>query len=166
MGKSTLIKVLIGLFRSFEGDILIDGVSIKKISNKSLFSMFAVVFQDANLLSYTVSENITGRAECTEEDRVWEVIKKVGLENKISEAPKRLQQQVHKYISHEGIEFFGGEAQKMVIARAIYKNAKIFILDEPTANLDALAEKDIYMRSSDKLHKAKRLYSFLIDWQV
>ena len=108
--------------------------------------MFAVVFQDANLLSYTVSENITGRAECTDEERV--------------------QQQVHKYISHEGIEFFGGEAQKMVIARAIYKNAKIFILDEPTANLDALAEKDIYMRGSDKLHKAKRLYSFLIDWQV
>lgn len=144
IGKSTLIKVLIGLFRDFEGEILLGGKSIKNVSSASLFSMFSVVFQDVNLLSYTVSENVTGQTQCIEEQKVWEAIEKVGLEDKIRQAPQSLHQQVHKYISQEGLEFSGGEAQKMALARAIYKNAKIFILDEPTASLDALAEKDIY----------------------
>lgn len=144
VGKSTLIKVLIGLFRDFEGDILIEGKSIKKMNNRSLFSIFSVVFQDVNLLAYTVSENITGKVEGGDKNKIWEVLEMVGLRKKIEETSKGLEQQVYKYIDEDGLEFSGGEGQKMAIARAIYKDAKVFILDEPTASLDALAEKEIY----------------------
>ena len=144
VGKSTLIKILVGLFRDFEGDIYIGDKSIREISTKSLFSLFSVVFQDISLLAYTVRENITGSGEYYDEKRVWDVVEKVGLKNKILKTDQGLEQQIHKYFDEKGLEFSGGESQKFAIARAIYKNASIFILDEPTASLDALMEKSIY----------------------
>lgn len=144
VGKSTLIKILVGLFRDFEGKIFIDGKDVDTMSAKSLFSAFSVVFQDINLLAYTVKENITGTGKACDSEKVWEVVEKVGMKKKIEKAEKGLDQQVHKYMDQKGLEFSGGESQKIAIARALYKNAGIFILDEPTASLDALAEKLIY----------------------
>lgn len=144
VGKSTLIKVIVGLYRDFEGDIQIGGKSIKDVGTKSLFSKFSVVFQDVNLLAYTVSENITGSSEEGEKCKIWEVLEKVGMKKKIEETTKGLEHQIHRYIDEDGLELSGGESQKLAIARAIYKDAEIFVLDEPTASLDALAEKEIY----------------------
>lgn len=148
IGKSTLIKVLTGLFREFEGDIFIEGQSIKEMSNTSLFSLFSVVFQDINLLSYTVAENIVGNEEIDEE-KVWDVLKQVGLENRIKMEKNGIHQFVHKYFYEDGLSFSGGESQKMAIARAIYKNSKVFILDEPTSAMDAFAEKEFYEQFCD-----------------
>ena len=144
VGKSTLIKVLSGLFREFEGDLLIGGKDIRKISDESLFSLFSIVFQDVNLLSYTVAENIAGKENEIDRAKVWSVLEQVGLKSKVEALPNNLDQLIHKYIDKNGLELSGGEMQKMGIARALYKKSKIFILDEPTAALDALAEKEIY----------------------
>lgn len=144
VGKTTLVKIIVGLFRDFEGEVYIGKNSIKEISIESLFSIFSIVFQDVNLLAYTIAENITGSSNCIDESKVWNVLDRVGLKNRIEENTKGLQQLVHKYIDEEGIEFSGGESQKMAIARAIFKDSDIFVLDEPTACLDALAEKEIY----------------------
>ena len=149
VGKSTLIKVLGGLFRNFEGEILIGGQDIRKISDESLFSLFSIVFQDVNLLSYTVAENIAGKENEIDRGKVWSVLEQVGLKSKVEALPKNIDQLIHKYIDKNGLELSGGEIQKMGIARALYKESKIFILDEPTAALDALAEKEIY----EQFHK-------------
>ncbi len=144
VGKSTLIKIIVGLFRDFDGEVLIGGENIREISTENLFALFSIAFQDVNLLAYTVNENITGTSEISDSNKVWEALEKAGLKKKIEKNPKGLEQQVHKYIYEDGVEFSGGESQKMAIARAIFKDAFIFILDEPTASLDALAEKEIY----------------------
>ncbi len=144
VGKSTLIKILSGLFREYEGEIYIGGRSIRDISTKSLYKMFSVVFQDINLLAYTVGENITGSSEKSDEKKVWSALERAGVKEKISHTEKGLNQLVHKYMDEKGLEFSGGEIQKLAIARALYKDAPFYILDEPTASLDALAEKEIY----------------------
>ena len=143
-GKSTLIKILSGLFREYEGEIYIGGRSIRDISTKSLYKMFSVVFQDINLLAYTVGENITGSSGKSDEKKVWSALERAGVKEKISHTEKGLNQLVHKYMDEKGLEFSGGESQKLAIARALYKDAPFYILDEPTASLDALAEKEIY----------------------
>ena len=144
VGKSTLIKILSGLFREYEGEIYIGGRSIRDISTKSLYKMFSVVFQDINLLAYTVGENITGSSGKSDEKKVWSALERAGVKEKISHTEKGLNQLVHKYMDEKGLEFSGGEIQKLAIARALYKDAPFYILDEPTASLDALAEKEIY----------------------
>lgn len=144
VGKSTLIKILVGLFRDFEGEIFIGGRDVNTMTTESLFAAFSVVFQDINLLAYTIKENITGSGRECNPQKVWEVVEKAGLKKKIEQAQKGLDQQIHKYMDENGLEFSGGESQKIAIARALYKDAEIFILDEPTASLDALAEKSIY----------------------
>lgn len=158
IGKSTLVKVLTGLFREYEGEIIIGGKEIRHVDNLSLFSIFAVVFQDINLLAFSVKENITGNREAADENRIWDIIQKVGLDKKISNYNNGLNQQVHKYIDETGIEFSGGESQKMVIARAIYSTGKIFILDEPTSALDALAEKEIYEKFNQITEKKTTIF--------
>lgn len=149
VGKTTFVKILIGLFRDFEGDISIDNLSIREMSNTELFGLFSVVFQDINILDFTICENIMGKVDEEGRQKVWEVLEKVGLYNKISKLPKGIDSLVHKRIEEEGVEFSGGEYQKMALARALYKEAKILILDEPTAALDPLAEKEIYEKFND-----------------
>lgn len=143
-GKSTLVKLMTGLFDVTEGEIRINGVPIHEYDKSELFHMFSVVFQDVNILAYTIKENVSCSSDHMNMDRIKAAIEKVGLKKKIESLPKQYDQMMLKIIEEDGVEFSGGESQKLAIARALYKDGNMVIMDEPTAALDALAEAEIY----------------------
>lgn len=157
-GKSTLIKLMTGLFNVTEGEILINGIPIKEFNKKELFSMFSVVFQDVNVIAYTIGENVACNSDKIDENRVLTALDKVGLGEKVKGFSKGLNQMMLKIIDENGTEFSGGESQKLAIARALYKDANMVIMDEPTAALDALAEAEIYENFSELVKGKTAIY--------
>ena len=147
-----------GLFDLSDGDILINGISIKKFDKKALYSMFSVVFQEVNVIAYTIRENVACSSINVDDERVWKALEKVGLKNKVQGFEKGLDQMMLKIIEEDGTEFSGGEQQKLAIARALYKNANMVIMDEPTAALDALAEAEIYQNFSELIQGKTAVY--------
>lgn len=156
-GKSTLVKLITGLFHATEGQILINGIPIEEFSQKALFSMFSAVFQEVNIIAYTVLENVAG-CENGDRARAEEALKMAGLWEKIASLPKGLDTVMLKVIDEEGAIFSGGESQKLAIARALYKDANMVIMDEPTAALDALAEQEIYEHFDELTQGKTALY--------
>ncbi len=145
-GKTTIVKLLCGFYIPSKGNILINGINTKDMNINEYQKQIAVVFQDVNLYAGTIIENITGPEPTLEEkNRAMAALTQAGLLDKIKGYEKQENQILLKVIDQEGVDFSGGEAQKLAIARAIYKeNTKLIILDEPTAALDAFAEKRIY----------------------
>ena len=152
-GKTTLVKLLCRLYDPTEGRILLNGTDITSIPYEEYSKMISVVFQDFFLFAYSVRENILFDAEL-DEKMLEKSIRQSGLEEKISSLPNGIETSVYKKLDSSGIELSGGERQKLAILRAVYKDAPILILDEPTANLDAETEAEIYSDffkiSSDK----------------
>lgn len=142
-GKSTLIKLLCRLYRPTEGKILINGKDIWSYSYSDYIRIISTVFQDFSLFSFSLAENVAASKDY-EKGRVTEALEKVGLGRKIEQLPKGIEQSLFHSFEEDGTDLSGGEAQKVAIARAIYKEAEIMILDEPTAALDPYAEYDIY----------------------
>ncbi len=157
-GKSTLVKLITGLYDVNEGEILINGIPIKDFNKKELYSMFSVVFQEVNILAFTLAENIACTSENIDINRVYEVLDKVGLKDKVDSFPKGIEQMMLKIIDENGIELSGGESQKLAIARALYKNGNMVIMDEPTSALDALAEAEIYKDFSELVENKTSIY--------
>ena len=153
-GKTTFVKLLTGLFRPDSGRILINGHDINEYKKSELFKMFAAVFQEVNILAFTIAENIACSLEDIDSDRVDEVLKQVGLYDKVQGLDKGVNTMMLKIIDENGTVFSGGESQKLAIARALYKGGSCVIMDEPTAALDALAEAEIYSEF-DALTKGK-----------
>jgi ATP-binding cassette subfamily B protein/ATP-binding cassette subfamily C protein len=148
-GKSTLVKLLTGLFDPTEGEILVNGIPTTGYSRAELFSMFSAVFQDVNTLAYTIRENVACTQHNADDERVLDALKRAGLFEKVEGYEKGLDQMLLKIIDEGGTELSGGEAQKLAIARALYKDANMVVMDEPTAALDALAEAAIYESFND-----------------
>ena len=142
-GKTTFVKLLCRLYEPTDGEILINGKPIKEISFEEYIKLISVVFQDFKLFSFSVKENVQMNTEGNPE-KVDRAIIESGLEEKIASLPKGKDTYVYKEFDSEGVEFSGGEGQKLAIARAIYKDAQIVILDEPTSALDPIAEYDVY----------------------
>ena len=142
-GKTTLIKLLLRLYEPTEGEILVGGKNITDYDYKAYLSLFAPVLQDYKIFAFSCKENIELNLEDNEE-RLMRAIHDSDLDEKISSLPNGILTPVYKQFDENGVEFSGGENQKLAIARAIYKDAPIILLDEPTANLDPLAEYDIY----------------------
>jgi ATP-binding cassette subfamily B protein/ATP-binding cassette subfamily C protein len=157
-GKSTLVKLMTGLYDVNEGEILINGIPIKDFNKKELYSMFSVVFQDVNILAYTLGENVACTSKNIDNNRVYEVLDKVGLKEKVNSFPKGIDQMMLKIIDENGTELSGGENQKLAIARALYKNGNMVIMDEPTSALDALAEAAIYKDFSELVENKTSIY--------
>ncbi|AIO19064.1 Lipid A export ATP-binding/permease protein MsbA [Candidatus Izimaplasma bacterium HR1] len=150
-GKTTIVKLLCGFYVPTKGDIFINGINTKDINLKSYQENIAVVFQDVNLYAATILENITGQNPSEEEkNRAIDALNQAGLLDRVKEYKNQENQNLLKVIEKDGVDLSGGEAQKLAIARAIYKeNTKLIILDEPTAALDAIAEKRIYEKFSE-----------------
>jgi ABC-type multidrug transport system fused ATPase/permease subunit len=142
-GKTTIVKLLLRLFYPTEGVILVNGRDARDYDKETYQRLFAPVFQDINILSFTVRDNIT-LGHSNDEKRIWECLDLVGLGNKIRSLEKGLDTTLLKNIDEKGIILSGGENQKLAIARALYKGGKMVVLDELTASLDALAEAEIY----------------------
>lgn len=142
-GKTTFIKLLCRLYDVTEGEILIDGVNIKEYDQEEYRRLFAVVFQDFQLFAFSLRENIALCGE-SDDDRINEVLKQSGLYGDAQKLEHGLDTTLFKSFDEKGTELSGGQKQKTAICRALYKNAPIVILDEPTAALDPVAEYDIY----------------------
>ena len=158
-GKSTIVKLITGLFRPTSGKILVNGIDSQEFAQDEYFKMFSVVFQDINIYASSVIENVMGKDSGEENKKIAQLcIEKVGLKNKIESLPKGYNHPLLKVMEEDGIELSGGESQKLAIARALYKNGQIVILDEPTAALDALAEAEIYQKFSDLVGDKTAIY--------
>lgn len=142
-GKTTLIKLLCRFYRPTAGRILFNGEDIWNYPYEEYIREIATVFQDFSLFAFSIAENAAASGEYNEE-KVYEALCRAGLQRKIDKLAKGIKQAVSHDYEEDGMNLSGGEAQKIAIARAIYKAAPIVILDEPTAALDPYAEKEIY----------------------
>lgn len=142
-GKTTVAKLMAGLYLPTEGEIYINGISTRKLDKKEYFGHQAAVFQDTFVLAYTIGENIA-LCEDVDEKRAWKCLEMAGLSQKVKSLPDGLLTYLGKDLSEQGIALSGGETQKLLLARALYRNPALILLDEPTAALDALAESEIY----------------------
>ncbi len=144
-GKTTIVKLLCGLYDQTQGEILIDGKTIDDIGLDKYQDKISVLFQDTNPMAFTIEENITGLEEgqC-DPARLEDSLKKSGLWEKVEALPQKEKTYITQTFSEQGILLSGGETQKLLFAKAIYKNGSFLILDEPTSALDPLAESKIY----------------------
>ncbi len=156
-GKTTMIKLLCRLYDPTEGYITLNGIDIQKYDYEDYLDLFSVVFQDFRLFSFSVGENVSAEVDYDEE-KVWSSLEKSGMLERVKSMPERLKTPVYKDFEEDGIEISGGEAQKLAIARALYKDAAFVILDEPTASLDPIAEHEIYSRFNDMVKDKTAVY--------
>ncbi|GHV11296.1 ABC transporter ATP-binding protein [Clostridia bacterium] len=147
-GKTTFVKLLTRLYDPDSGRITIGGVDIKSIPHRKYIERIGIVLQDFTLFAYSVKENVVFD-KTFDEKRFTDSLEKSGIAAKIAGLPKGADTSVYRQIDDDGIEFSGGEGQKLAMARAIYKNANVLVLDEPTANLDPIAEYDLFSRLSE-----------------
>ncbi|XMB71676.1 ABC transporter ATP-binding protein [Mycoplasmatota bacterium WC30] len=144
-GKTTFIKLLCRLYDPTEGEILLNGINIKKYDHKEYVNLLSIVFQDFRLFSTTIKENVTSGNE-ENPAKIIEYLIQAGLEDKIDNLDKGIDTFIYSNFGEEGIEISGGEAQKLAIARALYKDTPLVILDEPTSALDPISEYEIYTK--------------------
>lgn len=144
-GKSTLVKLLCRLYDPTKGEITLNGVDIRKYDYEEYMALFAVVFQDSKLFSFSVAENAAASTEFNAE-RVEDCVRRSGLSERLDSMPNGINTYLYKDFDEHGVEISGGEAQKICLARAIYKGSPFIVLDEPTAALDPISEHDIYTK--------------------
>lgn len=150
-GKTTMIKLLLRLYEPTEGRILLNGVDVRRYKKESYYKVFAPVFQEVEMFAFPLSQNISMQdTKKTDADRAEDCMVRAGLSQKLKELPKGVETQILKVIYDDGIDMSGGEKQKLALSRALYKDAPVVVLDEPTAALDALAESKLY-EDFDKL---------------
>ncbi len=147
-GKTTVVKLLCGLYYATSGDILINGKKTENISSESYFRLFSPVFQDYSFLPMTIAENITVTSDYDKE-RLYSAFEKAGILEKINSLEKKENTLMVKDVYKEAADFSGGEKQKLLLAKAIYKDAPVLILDEPTAALDPIAENELYLKYNE-----------------
>ena len=148
-GKTTLIKLICGFYDPEEGRVLLNGMDIRLFNRQEYYQKFSAVFQHYKLLDATVRENVAQEVENIDEERVKECLNKAGLLEFVETLPDGMESHVGRDVYLDGILFSGGQTQRLILARALYKNAPILVLDEPTAALDPIAENDIYMKYSE-----------------
>ena len=156
-GKTTFIKLMCRLYDVTDGDILINGINIKEYSKESVISLYSVVFQDFKIFSTTLAQNISANEEYDKE-RLYDALDKANIKDRVLAMENKENTYLYKDIDENGVEISGGEAQKLALARALYKNAPVVILDEPTAALDPIAEHEIYSRFNSFVDNKTAIY--------
>lgn len=144
-GKSTLVKLLCRLYDPTEGEITLNGIDIRKYKYEEYMELFSVVFQDSKLFSFSLAENVAADTEYDAE-RVTDCVIRSGLGDCLKTMENGIETCLYKDFDENGVEISGGEAQKLCLARAIYKGSPFIVLDEPTAALDPISEYDIYTK--------------------
>lgn len=147
-GKTTVIKLLCGLYYPSKGDILINGRSSKEFSSDSYFDLFSAVFQDYCFMPMTIAENITAE-QAYDKERLFAAFDKAGITDKINSLSEKENTLMVKDVYKNAADFSGGEKQKLLLAKAVYKNAPVLILDEPTAALDPISENELYLKYNE-----------------
>lgn len=145
-GKTTLVKLICGFYDPTEGEVLLNGVNIKKYNRRDYYRHFSAVFQESSILPISIAENISQINRSSDMEKVRDCAEKAGLTRNIEKLDQKYETNLGKEIFENGIELSGGEIQRLMLARALYKNSPVIILDEPTAALDSIAESEIYNR--------------------
>lgn len=148
-GKTTLVKLLCGLFDPTEGKILLNDQDIRLFNRRKYYDLFSAVFQDFSILDATVAENVAQSISEVDATRLADCLKKAGLTDDIAALPKGVDTHIGRDVFEDGVLFSGGQTQRLMLARALYKNGPLLFLDEPTAALDPIAENDIYLKYND-----------------
>ena len=149
-GKTTLVKLLCGLYTPTSGEIRIDGVPVSGFCREEYYRLFSPVFQNVQTAFFSLAETVAGSTgENVDRARAESCMRRAGLGKKLDSLPRGIDTRLDKQVNKEGIELSGGEAQKLMMARAFYKNAPVLVLDEPTAALDPIAENEIYLQYRD-----------------
>ena len=155
-GKTTLIKLLCRLYEPTSGSITLNGIDIRKYDYEEYVQAFSVVFQDFQLFSLGLGDNIAAGEKWKEED-VWSSLDRVQMRKRVEKMPDRLKTRLYNN-NGSGVDLSGGEAQKCAISRALYKDAPFVILDEPTAALDPIAEAEIYENFNQMIENKTAVY--------
>ncbi|MGN1026780.1 MAG: ABC transporter ATP-binding protein [Faecousia sp.] len=148
-GKTTLVKLLCGFYDPEEGRVLLNGVDIREYNRQDYYKLLSAVYQDYSVLDVTVAENVAQEQENIDLQRVNDCLDKAGLMDFVSQLPQGLQTHVGRDVYLDGVLFSGGQTQRLMLARALYKDGPILVLDEPTAALDPIAESDIYQKYNE-----------------
>lgn len=147
-GKTTLVKLICGFLDPTEGKVLLNNIDIRTYNRQDYYRLFSAVFQDFSVLDVTIAENIAQTDESINRPLMEHCIHQAGLTEKIKQLPAGVNTHLGK-VFEDGIELSGGELQRLMLARALYKNAPIMVLDEPTSALDPIAESEIYNKYSE-----------------
>lgn len=157
-GKTTLVKLICGLLDPVEGKVLLDGKDIRSYNRTDYYTLFSAVFQDFSLLAGTIAANVAQKDVDIDMQRVKECIEKAGLRAKIEALPDGYETYLNRTVYEGATLLSGGETQRLMLARALYKNAPFLLLDEPTAALDPIAESDVYQKYSQMSNGRSSVY--------
>ena len=157
-GKTTLVKLICGLLSPSEGRVLLNGDDISDFNRNKYYELFSAVFQDFSILDVTIAEEIAQCKDNIDYQRIKECIDYAGLTDTIDKLPKGLNTHIGGEVYLDGVLLSGGQMQRLMLARALYKNGPILLLDEPTAALDPLAESEIYQKYSDMANNKTSLF--------
>ena len=156
-GKTTLIKLICGFLDPTEGKVLLNNIDIRTYNRRDYYQLFSAVFQDFSVLDVTIAENIAQTDENINTELMEHCINQAGLTEKIKRLPDGVKTHIGK-VFKDGIDLSGGELQRLMLARALYKNAPIIVLDEPTSALDPIAESEIYNKYSELTNGRMAVY--------
>lgn len=148
-GKTTLVKLICGFLDPTEGAVLLNGQDIRQFNRAEYYKLFSAVFQQFSTLEITLAENVAQSMDEIDMERVEQCIEKAGLTERVARMPKGYNTYIGRKVYEDGVELSGGETQRLMLARALYKDGKIIVLDEPTAALDPVAENDIYLKYNE-----------------
>ncbi len=158
-GKTTLIKLLCGLYDPTEGQVLLDGEDIRQYDRRDYYKHFSAVFQQFSVMAGTIAENVAQAVgDKVDLPRMWDCLDKAGVADKIRELPQGENTHLGREVYLDGVDLSGGQMQRLMLARALYKNAPVVVLDEPTAALDPIAESDLYQRYSELTGECTSVY--------
>lgn len=156
-GKTTFIKLMCRLYDVTDGEILINGINIKDYTKESIIQLYSVVFQDFKIFSLPLNDNVCAGKE-HDKDKLYNCLEQANIKERTESLPNKDNTILYKDMDKTGVEISGGEAQKLALARALYKDSPVVILDEPTASLDPIAENEIYSRFNSFTQNKTAIY--------
>ena len=158
-GKTTLVRLACGFYDPTEGRVLLNGEDIRKYNRRDYYKLFSAVFQDFDIIAASIAQNVAQDADGgLDMDAVRSCVAKAGLCEKIESLPEKYDTKLVRDVYEDAVALSGGETQRLMLARALYKNAPVLILDEPTAALDPVAESEIYSRFSEMVTDRTAVY--------
>ncbi len=158
VGKTTLVKLICGYYDPTEGEILLNGVNIKIYNREHYYKMFSAVFQHFSLLAGSVATNVAQTEDNINYELVYKCIERAGLKEKIESLPEKYESKLNREVYEDATNLSGGEIQRLMLARALYKDAPVIVLDEPTSALDPIAEADIYNKYNELAKNKSSLF--------
>ncbi|MDE7324777.1 MAG: ABC transporter ATP-binding protein/permease [Lachnospiraceae bacterium] len=157
-GKTTLVRLICGLYDPTKGRVLLNGRDIREFDRNEYYNLFSAVFQNFNILAGTIAANIAQTEDGVDLKKVQECVEEAGLTKKIESLGEKYDTLLNRMVYEDAAEFSGGETQRLMLARALYKDAPIIVLDEPTAALDPIAESELYQKYNEMTQDRLAVY--------